>query len=84
MAVTITVRNVPEHVRDELKARAERRGQSMQEFLRLELERIASKPSSEESTRQIRERTEGTGTHTFSSVIVDIIREDRGPLPPYS
>ena len=45
MGVQITIRGVPEEVRDEIAARAARKRQSMQEFLRGELERIASRPS---------------------------------------
>ena len=45
MAVQITIRGVPEEVRDELAVRAALERQSMQEFLRGELERIASRPS---------------------------------------
>ncbi len=45
MGVQITIRGVPERVRDELAARAAMRHQSMQEFLRQELERIAARPS---------------------------------------
>ena len=45
MAVRITVRNVPEAVRDELAARAALAHKSMQEYLLGELERLASKPA---------------------------------------
>jgi len=45
MSVQITVRDVPEKVRDELAARAALQGKSMQEYLRAELERLASRPS---------------------------------------
>ena len=48
MAVQITVRNVPEAVRDELAARAALAHKSMQEYLLGELERLASKPPAEE------------------------------------
>ena len=47
MVVQITVRNVPEAVRDELAARAALAGKSMQEYLLGEFERLASKPSVE-------------------------------------
>jgi len=56
MAVQITIRGVPEKVRDEIAARAARKRQSMQEFLRGELERIASKPSIDEWLETVRER----------------------------
>ena len=45
MPVQITIRGVLEEVRDKLAARAALQRQSMQEFLRGELERIASRPS---------------------------------------
>ena len=44
MAVTITIRNVPDGVRNELAARAAMKGRSLQEFLRHELVDLASKP----------------------------------------
>ena len=44
MAVQITIKGVPEEVRDELAMRAALQRKSMQEFLRCELERLASKP----------------------------------------
>ena len=47
MAVQITIRGVPEEVRDELAARAALKRQSMQEYLREELERLAALPSIE-------------------------------------
>ena len=56
MPVQITIRNVSEEVRDELKARAARQRQSMQEYLRGELERIASRPSIDEWLEEVRAR----------------------------
>jgi len=56
MGVQITIRDVPETVRDELAARAARAGQSMQEFLRGELERLAARPSVEGWLAQVCER----------------------------
>lgn len=41
----ITVRNVPQPTRDALAARAARAGQSLQEYLLAELERIAASPT---------------------------------------
>ncbi len=54
MPVQITIRNVPEQVRDTLKARAARQHQSMEEYLRGELEHLASKPSIDEWLEQVR------------------------------
>ncbi len=56
MAVHISIRGIPEEVRDELAARAAMRRQSMQEFLRGELERIASRPSVDTWLENVRRR----------------------------
>ncbi len=56
MPVQITIRGVAEEVRDELALRAAARRQSMQEFLRGELERIASRPSVDLWLRDVRRR----------------------------
>ena len=56
MPVQIVVRGVPEEVRDKLAARAALQRQSMQEFLRSELERIAARPSISEWLQSVRRR----------------------------
>ena len=56
MPVQITIRDVPEEVRDQLAARAALQRQSMQEFLRGELERIASRPSLSAWLQAVQER----------------------------
>ena len=56
MAVRITIKNVPEEVRDGLKARAASEGKSMQELLLGELERIASQVSMKTWLKEVRER----------------------------
>ena len=56
MGVQITIRDVPEAVRDELAARAARERKSMQEYLRGELERLAERPSIHAWLDQVRER----------------------------
>lgn len=62
MAVAITVRNVPEPVRDELAARAARSGRSLQEYLLAHLVGVASQPSIEEVVTLSRRRAELTGS----------------------
>lgn len=47
MAVAITVRNVPDQVRNELASRAALKGWSLQEFLLHELIDLASRPDRE-------------------------------------
>lgn len=56
MSVQITIRNVPDEVRDELAGRAASAGKSMQEYLRGELERLASRPSVDRWLETVRER----------------------------
>ena len=56
MAVQITIRNVPQKVRDRLAARAAGEGKSMQQFLRSEILRIAERPSLEDWLKTIRAR----------------------------
>lgn len=56
MTVQITIRDVPDNVRDELASRAALEGKSMQEFLRAELERLASRPSIDAWLKQVKAR----------------------------
>jgi len=56
MGVQITIRDVPEKVRDELAARAALQGRSMQEFLHAELRRLAARPSINAWMQQVRRR----------------------------
>ena len=46
--VAVTIRDVPDEVRDQLAARAASRGQSLQEYLRLLLVSVVEKPTVEE------------------------------------
>ena len=70
MAVQITVRNVPEAVRDELAARAALAHKSMQEYLRGELERLASRPSIDRWLERVRERQSITETRFAAGSIL--------------
>lgn len=56
MGIQITIRDVSPTVRDELAARAALQRKSMQEYLKTELERLASRPSMERVLERIRER----------------------------
>ena len=77
MPVQITIRDVPEDVRNELAARAARGGKSMQEFLRGELERIASRPSIDDWLQEVRRRKAAAGTRVPASVILRARDADR-------
>ena len=77
MAVQITIRGVAEEVRDELAVRAAQRHQSMQEFLRGELHRIASRPSVEDWLQGVRRRKEAAGTQVPASSILEALEAER-------
>lgn len=77
MPVQITIRGVPEEVRDKLAARAALQRQSMQEFLRCELERIAARPSVSEWLQTVRLRKDAAGTRVPPASIVQARDADR-------
>lgn len=56
MAVVISIRNVPEEVRDELAARARRSGRSLQEYLRGLLVDVAALPDPADLMAEVRAR----------------------------
>ena len=74
---SITVRDVPTEVRDELAARAARAGRSLQEHLRTELIELASKPSVEEVLARARSRTRTTSSSLPAERILDHRDADR-------
>lgn len=77
MSVKITIRNVPEKVRDELAARANRRHQSMESYLLSELELIAAKPRNELVYEQVTEKLEQVKSRVDSDKIVSSIKDGR-------
>ena len=70
MPVEITIRGVPQAVRDELAARAALRGQSLEEFLRGELERKVSRPTISTWLEVVRNRKARTQTRVSPSEIL--------------
>lgn len=70
MAVQITIRDVPEAVRDELAARAARARKSMQQYLREELERLAARPQVEDWLDRVRERKQAAGRRVSRRAIL--------------
>jgi len=77
MPVQITIRGVPDEVRDELAVRAALQRKSMEEFLRGELERITSRPSIDVWLHDVRASKEETGTRVPPSVILRARDADR-------
>ncbi len=77
MGVQITIRDVPEEVKDELAARAAHQGKSMQEFLRTELERLVARPPIEELLERIRARKVAAKTRVTPREILAHRNADR-------
>ena len=75
--VAITVRDIPDDVRDELAARAARAGQSLQEYLRGLLVHTAAKPTSDEVIARARARVRTTGSRLNAATILAASRLDR-------
>ena len=77
MSIQITIRDVPEKVRDELASRAASQGKSMQEFLRAELERLAARPAVDAWLEQVRRRKRATRTQLSAKQILDLRETER-------
>jgi antitoxin FitA len=77
MPIQITIRDVSEKVRDELGSRAALQGKSMQEFLRGELERLASRPSLKSWLEQVRSRKRASQTRVPAGQILKSRDADR-------
>jgi antitoxin FitA len=77
MAIQITIRGVPERVRDELAARAALQGKSMQEFLRAELQRLTARPSIDAWLQQVRSRKRATQARVSAKQILTNKNADR-------
>jgi plasmid stability protein len=77
MSIQITIRDVSEKVRDELAARAALQGKSMQEYLRAELERLASRPSIDAWLEQVRKRKRASQTRVLAERILKERDADR-------
>ncbi len=60
MPITITIRNVPDQVRNELASRAALKGWSLQEFLLNELIELTRRPDRLALVAQIERRLDGT------------------------
>jgi plasmid stability protein len=69
----IQIRNVPDKVHKTLKARAEREGMSLSDYIKRDLERTAARPSMDEWIERVRKHK----PLKFDRSAVDIIREMR-------
>jgi plasmid stability protein len=70
MATTMTIRHVPDDVRNELAARAARSGRSLQEFMLDEIIRLAAKPSVADLVADVRERKQRSGRRVGRDAIL--------------
>jgi plasmid stability protein len=77
MAVAITVRDVPDDVRDELAARAARAHQSLQEYLRSMLIDTAARPPVADVIARARARVQVTETTVDAASILAARDTDR-------
>ncbi|MGC0251989.1 FitA-like ribbon-helix-helix domain-containing protein [Pseudactinotalea sp. Z1748] len=75
--VAITVREVPDNVRDELAARAARAGMSLQEYLRGMLIQSAGRPAVDDVLARARSRVEATGVRVDAESILAARDADR-------
>ncbi len=75
--VALTIRNVPDEVRDELAARAARSGRSLQEYLASVLTELAARPSVEDVLARARERASTTGSNVSVEDILSARDADR-------
>lgn len=72
MTINVTIRGVPEDVRDELAARAARSGRSLQEYLKGQLVDLAHRPSAADVVVEIRHRARAYPAVGEGSVVADV------------
>jgi len=77
MSVAITVRDVPDEVRDELAARAARKGKSLQEYLRGMLIDWVARPPVSDVIARARARVDATGVGVDAESILAARDVDR-------
>jgi antitoxin FitA len=77
MSVAITIRDVPNAVRDELAARAARAGKSLQEYLRGMLVESASQATLDDVIARARSRVNATGIRVNADSILAARDADR-------
>jgi antitoxin FitA len=75
--VAITIRDIPDDVRDELAVRAARSGKSLQEYLRGMLIDTAAKPTVDTVLQRARARVETTGSRANARKILAARDADR-------
>ena len=77
MSTSITVRDVPDEVRDEPASRAALTGRSLQEYLRAKLMELARQPDAEALMARIQARTAASASSLPRERILAYRDEDR-------
>ena len=77
MPVSMTIRDVPDETRDELAARAARAGQSLQEYVRAQLNELARRPSPDALWDRVQHRLLATGSRLPAEDILEMRDADR-------
>jgi len=77
MAVSITIRDLPNETRDALAARAARSGRSLQEYLSLQLNELAARPDVNAAVEDIRARARVYAGVDIAEVIQDVQADRR-------
>ncbi|MFT4468819.1 FitA-like ribbon-helix-helix domain-containing protein [Arthrobacter sulfonylureivorans] len=78
MTVSITIRHVPQEIRDRLAAKARRSGQSLQEYLNAELAQLAVRPSPVDFVRGLDANVElNTDDGLTTAEILEALDADR-------
>ena len=73
----MTIRDVPDDVRDELAARAARAGQSLQEYVRAQLVASTRTPDPAMLWDRVQHRLQATGTRISTEAILEARDSDR-------
>ena len=71
----VLVRNLPDEVHAQLQRRAESRGQSLQQYLVVELQRLAERPTIDEVLDRIDRRR--SGRVGFDQAVADLAEDRR-------
>ncbi|QKT08113.1 hypothetical protein HUN08_13645 [Gordonia sp. X0973] len=74
---SITIRHVPDEVRNELAARAARAGQSLQEYMLAEVTRLSERPSIADLMAEVRAEKELHPSRVTRAQILADLEADR-------
>lgn len=77
MPVAITIRNIPDDVRDRLASRAKSQGRSLQEYLSIELAELSRRPSPEDFIGRLDDKVVTRGAHFSAKGILAAKDADR-------